>query len=191
MEINVDMDGVLANFHHHALTVLYAKGLTNFNPSHGWPSGVDWVIDICEPGFTEDDFWAVLPEDFFLQLPLMEDFDQIIKIVERFDKNWQIASSPGRRANAATQKIDWMRNYIDKDFDRYMLGKHKDRLASHKSVLIDDWEKQTVPFAKAGGFAILLPRPWNSRHAESHLAMEILEETLETIEDHLNCKGYM
>ncbi len=60
-----------------------------------------------------------------------------------------------------------LRAWLGKYTRRTLLGDCKHACAHKGALLIDDSDEQVERFRQAGGWAILLPRAWNSRHAEA------------------------
>lgn len=179
MNILLDLDGVLANFHlgflkHHGMESEYTK----WRPGHyDLPSLL---------GITEPHFWTCVPPGMFENLPPMADMEAIIQIVTKYDPNFHICTSPGPHAYAAQEKIVWMRKYLGMSFKRYVITSNKTLLANRWNVLIDDWETQVQLFKETGGMSILVPRPWNGRHGAEESAPTIIDFELAHLEQHIH-----
>lgn len=55
----------------------------------------------------------------------------------------------------------WYKKYLPSFKDRIIYAKDKSLFAKPNHILIDDFQKEYSNFSKAGGWAILFPRPWN------------------------------
>ena len=62
-------------------------------------------------------------------------------------------------------KVDWINTEIPREMRRnFLIGPNKAIAARPDALLIDDHDQNVTDFRKAGGHAILMPRPWNSLH---------------------------
>jgi 5'(3')-deoxyribonucleotidase len=180
IRIICDLDGVLANFYEPALRHHEREDLiTNY------PRGTSWLPDVL--GITVPEFWAALPYDFFATLPLMPDADILIQGIKVMDPAFYVCSTAGPLAHVVRQKIEWMRGYLGSDFSRYVIlgggmtketQPNKNIIAASNHILIDDFDNNVDEFRKAGGMAVLVPRPWNSQWERSDIAAKV---TLESV----------
>ena len=67
-------------------------------------------------------------------------------------------------------KQAWVDNHLNPPPERVFMSKEKYRWAAPHRILIDDWEKNTVPWEEAGGIAIL--------HTDVTKTIQELEEIL-------------
>lgn len=107
------------------------------------------------------DFWELLDDDFWANLPKTPFADRVLKIV--YPYNTVILTSPTYNSAGGTQK--WIRKNLPEYFDqkRYLIGPAKWACAERNSLLIDDYERNANDFLYAGGNSILFPAPWNSK----------------------------
>lgn len=176
LTILLDLDGVLADFHRGFLANINREKIRD-----NWPIGtynLEKVLDI-----TEDALWGMVPRGLFARLPEMPDMRSILDVVQNYDPNFHICTSPGPHAYAVEEKINWVREHIDPSFNRFHVTTNKTHLVGRSNVLVDDWDVQHRRFSEAGGMAVLLPRPWNSRFGTLGKPHEILRLELEYLQD--------
>jgi hypothetical protein len=90
-------------------------------------------------------------------------------------------SSPGPYKGAADGKREWLGNNLPGYQDRLTVTKAKSRFAC-VGTLIDDNDRNVESFRAAGGSAVLVPRPWNKRKADTnHLGRFDVELLLQEI----------
>lgn len=162
--ILLDMDGVIANFVDRSITT---AGLPiSHDDCDVWGYFEKWM--------TTDEFWTKIEADdqFWFKLKpydwARELYDMLTAIAPV-----SFCSTPSRDADAASQKIEWLREYafMDRDEDRYFLvgvgpsaeghKRGKNLLAGRRRILIDDSDANVRDFKESGGMAILFPQPWN------------------------------
>ncbi len=174
-EIFIDLDDVLNKFTMEALTevgciVNQQNPFSNYDPAWSW--NIVKAANALHPHqeFTADKFWRSFSEYFWANLPRSDEFDflleESIKLVGKEDIT--ILSSPTRHPTCAAGKIRWIRDYCPHWMQcQYLLGPQKFRCAKPGALLIDDNDENVEKFLAKGGQAILVPRPWNSRHKEN------------------------
>ena len=70
--------------------------------------------------------------------------------------------------NCLAGKFDWIKENLSQYFLRqFSMSPVKDFCAMENSLLIDDSDENVNKFERAGGQAILMPRPWNSAHGHN------------------------
>ncbi len=128
--------------------------------------------------------------DFWRQLEYLPDAPGIVLacIEAAGPRNVWLLSDTSGFAGAARGKADWVREhltvvplYLFHPIPHDSPGAGKARLAKPDTVLVDDSDLNVAAYRKAGGLAILVPRLWNSRHAEAHRAAEITKGELANI----------
>jgi hypothetical protein len=77
--------------------------------------------------------------------------------------------------------MSWIEKHLPAYRRRFLIGPRKEFCAHGGSVLIDDSDKNVASFRDAGGLAILYPRPWNSRHAESEIGLGVVAAELRSM----------
>lgn len=166
--ILLDLDGVLASFHAHALAFFNAP----FTVSD--MSGTTWLPDLM--GITEDDFWEHVNEEpraFWYEMPKLDDADDIVALCCKAvgDANVAICSSPSRQASSVFWKQEWVRRHYPQFARRTILTAAKYFCSGPGVLLVDDWEKNSMfGSSEYGGTFFLLPRPWNARRGTDPVA---------------------
>ena len=93
----------------------------------------------------------------------------ILKLVSEatVPENTFILTSPMARGDAWAGKVDWVLSMMP-EFKRRLIicAAPKHLLAKPNTLLIDDKDQNVDDFIAHGGAAFLVPRPWNSAHAD-------------------------
>jgi 5'(3')-deoxyribonucleotidase len=177
MKVFVDIDGVLANFNR---TALRLHGINNYL----YPVRVGWdIIKACnilapESNMTPEKFWAPFDQKFWATLPKTVGCDTLLKTVEGYvgQENVCLLTS-GQWPAAAAGKTEWVMNHFPRYRCRLLIGTAKEFVAGTNRLLIDDRDKNVDDFRDAGGTAILVPRPWNTkwhvRLGDSHVLEQL------------------
>ena len=174
MKVFIDLDGVLANFVQAACDV---HGIPN--PYHN-PENFGNFNMAQVTGMSNNQFWKPLQgHSFWTNLPLHDDAHAILANVEARFRQEDIAflTANSRDPFSASGKLSWVQKHFPKYVRRVIITPAKHFIAHSETLLIDDRDKNCEDFYSEGGRCILLPRPWNSAHAE---------HTLSTITQHLN-----
>ena len=156
MKLYVDMDGVLSNFE---------KGCKDI---FDWPNKELGKEDISSfLGLTKRDFWKKIDsygEKWWAELEQEEWFDELLEVINFYDSNWKILSSPSRSPYAASGKILWLQKRFGHDFKRFHItpAKNKCDLANRQSVLIDDNDDNCREFREKLGYSVLFPTKRNN-----------------------------
>lgn len=140
--IYVDMDGVIADFD----GALREKLGLSFKDDH---KGKVW-------GRIQRHNDQVEP--WFYSLPKMADADMLWEFVTEHFENVEVLSACGTTPrDAAGQKKAWMGDNYGYHYVANVVHSSSDKatFAHANALLIDDREKSTKPFAKAGGMTIL------------------------------------
>lgn len=165
--ILLDMDGVLADF-----TRFLAYHFRRIDLLTHWPKGCTKIEDAL--GMTKQQMWDNIPKNTFAALLPTDEFHDILELVAAVDPFYHICTSPGPWAWSATDKINWLRKYIDPKFQRYIVVKDKTCCAKRGAILIDDKSSNIDLFIAEGGQGILVPRPWNRDHQLSEDTLNIV-----------------
>jgi hypothetical protein len=129
----VDMDGVLADFARHHQAVF------------GW-----------RPDKEDDVDWGAVREveDFYLNIPPMEDLPLLWARIERYQPI-VLTGVPDTIAEAPANKRDWVTKYLGPNVQvRCCQASEKWTHAERGDILIDDSEKYRNSWVKAGGIWI-------------------------------------
>jgi hypothetical protein len=97
--------------------------------------------------------------NWWFSLPKLPWADDLLSICYKICPDVAVLTSPGRSPKAAAGKLEWSFKHLGDN--ELILTKKKHMCASPGSVLIDDWDKFTVPWEQAGGFSIKLSREWS------------------------------
>lgn len=161
MRVLVDMDGVICDF------VRAAIKLHNLPIK---PKDCDW--DFFKPFFLGNikDFWDKLDFNFWLNLPMHQDGLQLLKwiLAKQGSDDVFFCSTPTLSPGCVDGKIAWIKKYFDFMDRRYLITEYKEAAAHSDILLLDDRDSNIERFTKAGGNAVLIPRPWNSKKAETN-----------------------
>lgn len=154
----LDLDGVLADFVSAVCRAHFRKNPFLRKENHGkYFMHELWNI-------SENDFWKPLCGlDFWANVPMMPDAHEILKVVEDFFgiDNICILTSPSADPLSASGKLAWIQKHLPDYRRRFLIGPRKEFCAGPRRVLLDDWEKNTDAFNKAGGIGFIVPRRWN------------------------------
>ena len=138
-QIYVDMDGVLCDFD------FQFKTLTKF----------EYTSDEYVYKYGREDFQNTILEagiDFWSEMPWKDDGRLLWNYVTKY--NPIILSTPFEFASCYEGKESWCSNFLGRKY-QVILTKDKAQYAAKNSLLIDDFDTNTIPFEEAGGNAIL------------------------------------
>lgn len=167
----LDLDGVLVDFIggiHKKLGIefSYDKWPYKFGPE-GWNFhnhlglSFEHMSELCDLKFWEDLSW-------------MEDGADIYHTVCDFFSRDEITllTMPMPNAMSASGKVLWVHKNLWGFRNRLMITTEKKHVLARTpdSILIDDNQGNVDEWCKAGGEAILVPRPWNRLHGAYHIA---------------------
>ena len=172
--IFLDLDGVMRAWDK-AVIELYKLDIDPSSITH-W----NFITECAEEqrGLSVSQFWDGQDQEFWENLELTPEANEIMDLLKRTRKDIILLTSPTMN-NAGWSQV-WIRKHYPDLFykQKYMLGPCKYICAEGTSLLIDDAEKNVDPFIENGGNAFLYPRPWNRmRRWASHPVKEL--------EDHL------
>lgn len=188
----VDMDGVLSDFHSHALR---AHGITPFPrlqwPSMGVPLNKLWELDAIkylslrqETELEKAAFWHPINSNpmFWEELEPFYWIDELLELLESKvgRGNVEIATAGSKHPSSYSGKRQWLMSNGLGRFEPIIIGK-KWRLSHPGTILIDDWEKHEG-FTKRGGSFCLFPQQWNRNHAEAADPVRYVAQYLEHLE---------
>ena len=107
-------------------------------------------------------FWRRPPHIFWRDLQPYPTALNFVKCLERglYDIYLMTAHAD---PDCAAAKVAWIEEHLPKYWDRVLIGHPKHLAANPQATLIDDCTKNCEDFTRAGGTAILCPRPWNER----------------------------
>jgi len=172
-EIFLDLDDVLNRCTMEALRYVgcpvSAYDDSAYNPAWGWD--IVAAANVLHPHdtFTAETFWKTIKRDFWANAPKSAECDGLILTCGGIvgPENVCILSSPTLDPDCLAGKLEWIQRVLPPWIHRqFLIGPCKHFCAKPGSLLIDDRDRNVRDFRQAGGQAILMPRPWNSAHAE-------------------------
>ncbi len=173
MKIFLDMDGVIVDFMRGA----HEFHKLNYNP-YPYPKG-EWEF-VEHTGITPKEFWSPLSYRFWSTLPWMPDgraiYDAVLDI--HLLNDVAFLTTPTLEPGCVTGKIEWVRRHIPTMMMRTIITPAKEMCAHPNALLIDDADHNVDKWRDNGGVAILVPRIWNSRHAEAGSTVDILRKEI-------------
>lgn len=169
----IDLDDTLNTFTMSALREVGCHvghfDYEKFNPA--WGMDIIRAANELHPSrtFSKKEFWDSLSEEFWSSVPSSEECQRIIYSCARLvgEENVCILTAflPDiEKPYVAAAKTRWIKNYIPGWLEGFLIGPDKTPCACPNALLIDDSDKNVHAFRKAGGHAILVPRPWNGLH---------------------------
>jgi hypothetical protein len=170
-QIYLDMDGVVVNLMKGIeKTFTCSLDHTEYN--------INFMKDI---GFSREDFWFNCSKMFWSQLPKTEDANMILTLVEPYKPIILSAPPLTGVGRCMAGKARWIALNLPEYYKdgRYFFGQAKHLLAHPGAILIDDHEENITAFIRAGGKAILVPRPWNYLRgidAVTYIQKRLMEE---------------
>lgn len=181
MKIYCDLDGVLVNF---------TKGCQKIFPTWTEPmfKGNDCRAHL---GITDQEFWETIDkygEEWWANLEPEPWAEELISVVNFYDRDFIILTSPSLSHFAASGKVLWLQKYFNsKRFKRYIItpAGNKCLLANKESVLIDDNDKNCMEFREHLGYTILFPRSWNENHNKEDQKIEHTKSQLQIIRQYM------
>ena len=144
-KIYLDMDGVLADFF-----TEYAKlaGIKSGNYRDIPPASADPTLN------------KMVGTDFFSRLPIFPTADNLVKLVLKYVKSYNICSSPlrGDHKNSEYHKRTWIKNHLSPLPKEIIITGQKERYAVNPdgspNILIDDRGVNIVAWRARGGIGI-------------------------------------
>lgn len=180
MDIFVDLDSVLVDFSGGC-----EKIFPNYSKDHKPLNDMVAHLEIAP-----EEFWKTIDsygEEWWANLEPESWANELIEIVRFYDRDFTILTSPSRSHFAGSGKILWLQKYFNKKFSNYIItpAKNKQKLASAKSVLIDDNDKNCEQFRFRLGYTVLFPRIWNQNHELENEKIEYTKKQLNLISKYI------
>ena len=178
-----DLDGLLCDFVAGSLAV-HSAHLPMAEVTWDFPAQIGF-----EKGAADPAFWSPLSNAGFWEgLKPLEDGMAVFRAVAaQLPKDRIGFLSSGIVPGASDGKRAWIARHLPGWEKHLILGTHKALLAAPCKVLVDDYGPNVEGFRAAGGRAVLVPRPWNSRRVmtcdqgrfdSGRIADEVLAELL-------------
>lgn len=156
----IDMDGVLVDFAGGVASLFgIEKSVVEANGS-----------EVCKAAnVSREEFWRRIEsagKEWWETLPPYPWTQRLVSACERLGDVYVATSPPTGAVSAGSGKMAWLRRSLPKVYSgrRFFIGTHKHLFAGPGRVLVDDDMRKHAAFAKAGGRAVLFPRPWNAAH---------------------------
>ena len=158
--VYLDCDQVLTDF------VAGACATVGYDYPGTWNWPFDWTYDFFSfVGSTKEEVNIHCDINFWANLPWIEDGKDILKVVmSQFRPNEiTVLTKPMRNNGSYTGKMTWFEKNIPELYERVIptLVPKEEFAFDFNQLLIDDCQDNVERFIKAGGAAILVPRPWN------------------------------
>lgn len=121
--------------------------------------------------WTAEEFWQTPTREWWASVPESKECRWLLGHAEALvgQKNIFILTSPTRCPDSLAGKLEWIHQYCPKWLHRqFLMGPPKDVCARPDALLIDDADHNVDAFRAAGGHALLVPRPWNTRRNYYH-----------------------
>lgn len=154
----LDMDGVLCDFVKRAV-MLCGRNYTQV--INRWNLGQ--YATAPNLGVEEDELWDIVMQDPVFWLAL-EETPWATALLEMFEEDCElrICSKPSNHdLRSATDKLVWLKQHQLGHIQPH-LTQLKEDLAGPRRILIDDCDEHCEAFREKGGYAIVMPQPWNS-----------------------------
>jgi 5'(3')-deoxyribonucleotidase len=158
MRIYLDMDGVLTDFVSGAHNLFDRALMPNQEVQYDfWKS---W-------GMSTSEFWRGVHHNgptFWRMLKPYPWMRAVVELVKKYDPEFRICSTPSKCAGSYVGKLQWLVDYLPElgqIGERVHLTPHKEDLARHNAVLIDDSFNNLLSFTHHGGQAVFFPQPWS------------------------------
>lgn len=166
----LDLDGVLVEF---------VRGTFKAHGKEVPIKGLRWNY-WTQMGLSEQEFWGPLGQEFFLNLDWTTEGKKFLAYMELVfgRENILLLTAPAENAGALEGRVGWIKREMPEYKRRFAASPAKALFACGTRVLVDDNEKNVDTYRAAGGPAILVPRPWNSRIAETNADGEFDVEAL-------------
>ena len=175
--IFLDMDGVLANFRK-GIHKVFMKSYDYPTLSSKWKFWDDWpdvsfamVNTACTTEFWTDLEWMHDGRDILHTIGYTLGVEKIY-----------LLTTPMPNLESASGKMIWVNDNLPAYLKYTIITQvPKHLLARPNILLIDDRNENVDGFRKAGGKALLVPRPWNRAHLQADRTVEVVKEFLERI----------
>ncbi len=174
--ICLDMDGVCTRLIMHALEIATA-GIVSRYDDERYPLPGVYATELAanqllkESGRTVSraELWASVPRYVWATTPPTAEYAALFRECERIVGRAHLffATRQTEYPDSAAGKLEWVSTYAPAYMaTQTIIGAPKDFGANARTLLIDDCDDNVLAFREAGGAALLMPRPWNSRHDE-------------------------
>lgn len=161
-KIYCDLDSVLTDFD------------AGFREISDVPVSTGWDY---KKKFGKQRFWDLVGDkglDFWANLPWMSDGKKLWRYLRDCPYEVSILSAPSIRDRAISEKgkILWCRNHLNREIP-IILEDEKYKYSGYKRILIDDLEKNIIPWRERGGIGILHTSANDTIHKLKQLGIEL------------------
>ena len=169
MTIFLDLDGILVNFIggvHKRLGIPYNP--TKYPYARGKYQILEDIAYKSDGELTKDDVYKACDcHCFWESLEWDINGKRILDVALRTGSKIYVCTAPMLRPDAWSGKAKWVQRHLGGKVQGLIVtSAPKSLLARSNHVLIDDKDTNVSEFIAEGGFAYLVPQPWNSRHKE-------------------------
>jgi len=181
MIVYLDMDGVLTDFHK-GVHLVFEKPYVYSDVLQRYDFWEDW-----EPITTRGQVNSVCDINFWQNLEWMHDGQDIFSTIIDFCgiNNIFLLTTPMPNTWSPTGKWLWVEKHIPTLKKQTIITQApKSLLANTNALLIDDKDENVVEFRRAGGQAILVPRPWNQLHTRADKTAQEIKQQLVEVKCH-------
>ena len=174
--VYLDQDGVLADF---IAGICRAHGRDD--PYHYPESKGVWDIWELWGNMPLDQFWQPCEYDFWSGLPKTPEADAIQLLATyaaiASSSHVRVITSPSENSGCVNGKLDWLDHYYPHLGHEVIFERDKWKYAkvAQGSLLIDDNANNCDKWERAGGKAILVPRPWNTAWKQAGGVKEVVQ----------------
>lgn len=177
MKIFLDMDGVLADF---VGGVCKAHKRTCYDkPEHLGEFSLEkcWGVTAAEFWWPTNNwhFWANLEKTYEADAIVAMAIDAVGV------KNVAILTSPSLDPSCVPAKRAWVEKYYPQLAKTMIFSWRKGIIGGSHRVLVDDRDRNIDDWEEAGGYGVLVPRPWNVAYKESNITLSVIQTKLGTI----------
>jgi len=174
-KIFLDLDDVLNKFTPWALRYVgcpISADLDYYQYKREWGYDIVEVANALHPdrSFSKDEFWNCFDQNAWSKVPPSNEFLKVLcasRAVVGME-NVYVLTRPVPYPGCLEGKRLWIQRYMPPEMEEnYLIGRDKFLCAASSPqgghLLIDDLESNIHLWRKAGGTAVLFPRPWNSK----------------------------
>jgi len=158
-KVFIDLDDTLVDFIGTAFKLFNRSSITS-------DSDIKKFWSFIEKEDNNKSMWKKINSNgprWWKELPKLPWADRLVEAANNACSDVIILTSPGNGPGsgvAAQGKIEWsLKNFGSNEL---VLAYKKYMCSSPGSILIDDWDKFTVPWSERGGTALTVKRPWTN-----------------------------
>lgn len=179
MRAFLDMDGVIVDF----LKGLHKVFKIDYEyDKYPHPLGLwDMFSHMQDPEIPFEVINAACSQEFWRDLKWTTEGRRIFDAVSTAFGGCQLLTTPMPNPGSWTGKYMWVERELGPSMANNLIitTTSKDIVATPSTILIDDRDKNVEDFEAAGGYAILVPRPWNSDYKLANKTLEVVRQRIE------------